>query len=330
MPYANARIRRACLRLAAALWAVPHLAGHAAEYPERPVRIVLGFTPGGATDSLARVLAHKLGERTGQQFVVENRPGAATRIGMEAVQKAAPDGYTIGLATAVTTVFPLMFEGVAFEPGRDFVPITMLGRAPSFIVVRNDLPAKDYKEFVAYGTRSGKLTLGHPGNGSNPHIAGLALARAARMPVTAVAYKGNAPTAVAVGASEVDFAMLEYSVARPMLDKGLVRLLAVTEPQRSKLRPDVPAGRELGLTGDVEGLSPWFVMIAPSGTPQTVVDTLNRHLRAVLALPDVREQLAAIGIETESGTPAEAAAYFTAQRGRITTLVRELNLSLRN
>lgn len=314
--------------LAAAIPLAP--AARAAEYPERPVRIVLGFAPGGATDQLARVLARKLGERLGQQFIVDNRPGAATRIGMEAVQKAPADGYTIGLATAVTTAFPLMFDGVTFAPGKDFAPVAMLGRAPTFIVVRNQLPVKNYAEFVAYGRSTGQLTLGHPGNGSNPHIAGLALARGAGMQVTPVPYKGTAPTATAVGTGEVDFAMLEYTVARPMLEAGRVRLLAVTEPQRSGIRPDVPTGRELGITREIEGLTPWFMMLAPAGTPQAVVDLLGRHLREALAMPDVREQLAAVGVEPETGSAAEAAAYFNDQRARIAKLVGELNLSLRN
>lgn len=303
---------------------------HAAGYPERPVKLILGFAPGGATDYLARILARKLGERTGQQFVVDNKPGAATRIGMESVQKAAGDGYTIGLATAVTTTFPLMFDGVAFAPGKDFAPITMLGRAPTFVVVRQDLPAKDYKELVAYGKSSGKLTLGHPGNGSNPHIAGLTLARAAGFPATAVPYKGTAPTATAVGAGEVDFAMLEYAVARPMLEAGRVRLLAVTEPRRSGIRPEVPTGKEVGITREVEGLTPWFMMIAPAGTPQPVVDALNRHLREILAMADVRDELATVGIEPDTRTPAETSAEFNDQRARITRLVGELKLSLRN
>jgi tripartite-type tricarboxylate transporter receptor subunit TctC len=229
--------RRACCALALVCLTALAPAVRAADYPQRPVKLVLGFAPGGATDQLARVLARQLGERLGQPFVVENKPGAATRIGMETVQKAPADGYTIGLATAVTTAFPLMFDGVGFAPGKDFAPITMLGRAPSFVVVRQDLPARDYAAFVAHGKSSGKLTLGHPGNGSNPHIAGLALARAAGMPVTAVPYKGTSPTAVAVGTGEVDFAMLEYAVARPMIEAGRVRLLAVTEPQRSTMRP---------------------------------------------------------------------------------------------
>jgi tripartite-type tricarboxylate transporter receptor subunit TctC len=322
--------RRGANALALAWLAGAALPSHAAAYPDRPVKIVLGFAPGGATDGLARVLARKLGERMGQQFVVDNKPGAATRIGMEFMQKAPPDGYTLGLATAVTTTFPLMFENLAFAPGKDFVAISMLGRAPTFLMVRHDLPAKDYAEFVALGKKTGQLTLGHPGNGSNPHIAGLALARAAGMPVVAVPYKGTQPTATAVGAGEVDFAMMEYAVARPMLEAGKVRLLAVTEPARSRIRPEVPTGREAGITQDIEGLTPWFMLLAPAGTPPAVVDALNRQVREALADKEVREQLANLGVEPESSTPGEASAYFTAQRQRIARLAAELQLSLKS
>lgn len=303
---------------------------HAADYPERPVKIILGFAPGGATDGLARILARMLSERMGQQFIVDNKPGAATRIGIEAAQKASADGYTIGLATAVTTAFPLMFDGVSFAPDKDFVPISMLGRAPTFLMVRKDLPAQNYKEFVALGKKDGKLTLGHPGNGSNPHIAGLTLARAEGMPVTSIPYKGTQPAATAVGAGEVDFAMMEYAVARPMVEAGKARLLAVTEPRRSAIQPDIPTGREVGITKDVEGLTPWFMMFAPVGTPKPVVDALNKQLREVLATAEVRQQLAQLGVEPESSSGAEASSYFNDQRARITKLVDELKLSLKN
>jgi len=303
---------------------------HAADYPERPVKIILGFAPGGATDGLARILARMLSERMGQQFIVDNKPGAATRIGIEAAQKASADGYTIGLATAVTTAFPLMFDGVSFAPDKDFVPISMLGRAPTFLMVRKDLPAQNYKEFVALGKKDGKLTLGHPGNGSNPHIAGLTLARAEGMPVTSIPYKGTQPAATAVGAGEVDFAMMEYAVARPMVEAGKARLLAVTEPRRSAIQPDIPTGREVGITKDVEGLTPWFMMFAPIGTPKPVVDALNKQLREVLATAEVRQQLAQLGVEPESSSAAEAASYFNAQRARVSKLVDELKLSLKN
>lgn len=322
--------RRACQALAAlACPAASALQAAGPAYPERPVRLVLGFQPGGATDALARLLAQKLGDRMGQPFVVDNRPGAATRIGMEAVQKASSDGYTIGLATAVTTTFPLMFDGVSFAPGKDFTPIGMLGRAPSFLIVRRGLAAQDFRSLVELGKAGGRLSFSHPGNGSNPHIACLALAQAQGMNVTAVPYKGTQPAALAVATGETDFALLEHASVRPVQQRGDVRMLAVNEPQRSPLQPAVPSAREAGLPRDIEGLTPWFMLIAPNGTPAAVAQTLNRQVSEILALPEVREHAAALGIEPETGSGEQATAYFNEQRARIARMVGELNLSLK-
>ncbi|MCD0503023.1 Bug family tripartite tricarboxylate transporter substrate binding protein [Bordetella petrii] len=299
-------------------------------YPRQPVRIVVGFAAGAATDAFARVIARKLGDALGQQFIVENKPGAATRIGMDHVRNAKPDGYVLGFATAVTTAFPLLFDGVTFAPGQDFTPVAMLGRAPMYLVVRDSLPVKNYAEFVEYGKKQGNLTFAHQGVGSNPHLTGMALAHAAGIKIVPVAYKGGGPMSVALGAGEVDFGMLEYAGARAMLERGAVRLLMVTEPRRSQLRPDVPTGRELGVATEVEGLAPWFMMIAPQGTPADVVDTLGRHLKSALDLPDVQEALRGLGIEADYMDSAQAAQYFGTQRERIAKLVRDLDISIKS
>ncbi|MEK7346700.1 MAG: tripartite tricarboxylate transporter substrate binding protein [Pseudomonadota bacterium] len=302
-----------------------------ATYPERPVRLVVGLQAGASTDTLARVIAQKLQERMGGTFIVDNKPGAATRIGMEMVAKAAPDGYTLGVANAVSTSFPLMFADFGFVPGKDFVPVTMLGRAPSFLAVRANLPAKNAQEFVAYAkANSGKLSFGQGGNGSNPHLAALMLVRSIGAEAIAVAYKGNAPTAVAVAAGEVDFAILDYQSVRPLVERGNIRLLAVTEPRRSALTPEVPTSSEQGLTREIEGVTPWFMLVAPAGTPAPMVALLNRHLVDVLKNPEVRNTLRAAGIDAESSSSAQALAQFEQQRAQIERLARDLNLSFKN
>jgi len=306
----------------------PARAGSA--YPAQPVRLVVGFAAGAATDAFARIVARKLGDAMGQQFIVENKPGAATRIAMDHVRRADADGYVLGFATAVTTAFPLMFEGAAFAPGKDFTPVSMLGRAPMYLVVRSSLPVKTYAEFVEYGRTHGNLTFGHQGIGSNPHLAGMALADAAGVKIVPVPYKGGGPVAVALGSGEVDFGMLEYAAVRAMLERGAVRLLMVTEPRRSTLRPDIPTGRELGVPPQVEGLAPWFMLIAPAGTPEPVVQALNGQLKTVLQLADVREALDGLGIEGEHTTAAQAAQYFQAQRRRIAKLVDDLHISIKS
>lgn len=298
-------------------------------YPERPVRLIVGFQAGASTDMLSRVLAQQLSLRLAQPFVVENKPGAATRIAMDALNKAAPDGYTLAVANAVTTTFGMMFEGMSFEPNKDFVPVTMLGRAPSFVAIKSTLPVKDYKEFAAYA-RGAKLSFAHPGNGTNPHIAGLALAQSLGMNVIDIAYKGNQPVSTAMAAGEVDFAMLEYETARPLLERGAIRLLAITEPKTYPLKPEIPTGKEVGITMEIEGLTPWFVLLAPPGTPASVVEVLNREVRDILKQPQVKEKLLNMGVEPDSSTPEEAAAYFLAHRQKVTALLKKLNISIKN
>ena len=301
------------------------------EYPDRPVRLVVGLQAGASTDSLARTVAQRLSERLGQQFIVDNKPGAATRIGMETVARAPADGYTLGVANAVSTSFPLMFENFPFVPGKDFVAVSMLGRAPSYIAVRASMPVKTLAEFFAYAkANSGKLTFGQGSTGSNPHVATLTLVR--RMGVVAqdVPYKGNAPTAVAVASGEVDFALLDLPSARPMVERGSVRLLAVTEPRRTAQMPDLPTSGEQGATREIDGMTPWFMLLAPAATPPAVVALLSRHVNEILKSRDVQQAMLAAGIEAEGSTPEEAMAYFKAQRERITALSRELNLSFRN
>lgn len=301
-----------------------------AEYPDHTVKLILGLQPGASTDVLARLVAQKLGERTGQQFIVENKPGASTRIGMDSLVRAPPDGYTLGVANAVSAAFPLMFDGFAFAPGKDFVAITPLGRAPSFLAVRNDLPVKNAAEFLAYAkANNGKISFAAGIHGSPPHVASLLLMKSLGVTAVAVPYKGNAPAALALGAGEIDFALLEYASVRPMVERGAVRLLAVTEPRRFSAQPDVPTGAEVGLTPDIEGMTPWFMLVAPARTPAAVVSLLNTHVREILLAKDVQDKLVPLGIQAETSTPAEAAAYFQAKRDKLTVLVRELNLSLK-
>ncbi len=310
------------LLLAPAAWA---------DYPERPTRVLVGVQAGASTDALARTVARKLADRLGQPFVVENKPGAATRISMEAVARAPADGYTLGIANAVTTSFPLMFDDFPFAPGKDFIPVSILGRAPSYLAVRATLPVKNAREFAAYArANTGKLTYGQGGTGSNPHLAALTLVRTLGVQAIEVPYKGNAPAAVALAAGEIDFALLEYPSVRPLVEAGKVRLLAVTEPQRVALTPDVPTSGEQGLSRELDGLTPWFMLVAPPGTPTAVVALLNRHVNEILKQAEVQQSLVAAGIATEGTSPAEAQTYFLKQREGVERMARDFKLSLRN
>ncbi len=302
-----------------------------ADYPERPVRLVIGLQPGASTDTLARQLAKRLSDQLGRQFVVENKPGAATRIAMENVVRAAPDGYTLGVANAVSANFPMMFDDLPFVPGKDFTPVSLLGRAPSYLAVRASLPVRNVNEFIAYAkANDGKLNYGQGSNGSNPHLAVRLLVQSLGIRATEVAYKGNAPTGVALAAGEIDFAILDYPAVRPLVERGNVRLLAVTEPRRAALTPDVPTSTEQGLTPRLEGVTPWFMLVAPAGTPADIVELLNRQVNQALRSPEVQQAALAGGIEPEGLGVEQTRAYFLQQRDGAAKLSRELNVSLKN
>lgn len=301
-----------------------------AEYPERPVRVVVAIAPGASTDNLARVLAQGLGQRLGKQFIVENKPGAATRIGMEAVSRAAPDGYTIGVANAVTAAFPLMFDDFKFQPGKDFTPIALLGRVPCLLAVRSTLPVKSAAEFASYAKANARsLTFGHAGNGSITQISALLLAKSLNVNPVGAAYKGNAPVAMALAGGEVDYAMLDYVTVRPLVEHGNVRLLAVAAPNRLPLLPSLPTVREAGLTPQIEGVAPWFMLVAPAGTPPAIISRLGKATEDILKQPAVRQQLRDIGIEVETADPASSLAFFRSEASRMAANARELGLSLK-
>lgn len=323
--------RRAVLAVSAGLAAGLAAGPALAAYPERPVKVLVGVVPGAATDSVARLLAIHLGNRLGKPFVVENKAGAATRVAMEELVRSPADGYTIGISNAIVTSFPLMFDNFPFAEGKDFVPVTMLGRVPSFLAIKSALPVRTAAEFVAYAkANSSRLNFGHAGNGSNTHIAALILQHSLGTNATAVAYKGNAQVALALGAGEVDFALLDYQTVRPMVEKGLVRLLAVTEPRRFAQLPNLPTAAEAGLTRELEGVTPWFMMVAPAGTPAAVTQLLSKHVGEIMRLPEVQQTLRSIAVEAETGTPAQASAYFNEQRDNLVRQVRAFGLSLKN
>lgn len=316
----------ACALLACMAWHV-----NAADYPDKPVRIVVSVQPGGATDTAARVVGQKLGERLGQSIIVDNRPGAATRLGTDVVIKSRPDGYTLGLFFGISGMFHLMFDGQpALEPGKDFEAVSLFARAPSFLAVNAALPIKTVPEFVAWAKQnSGKVNYGHSGEASAPSLASQVLLKSIGVKGTGVAYKGNGPTAVALGGGEIHFALVDFAAVQPLVQRGVVRLIAITEPKRSALAPEIPAAVEFGITPQVNGITPWFFLAAPAGTPAPVVALLNKQVTEVLRLPDVQQHLRVAGVDVEPSTPAQAAATFVAERERMTSVVRELGVSLK-
>jgi tripartite-type tricarboxylate transporter receptor subunit TctC len=281
--------------LAAGATAVALPAAHAQSFPERPVRIVVPFPPGGAVDALARVVAEQLATKWKQGVVVDNKPGGNQIIGTQNVATAAADGYTILLATTGHAVNATLIEKLPYDPLKDFSALTLSATAPNILVVNPVVPATTLQQLVAYAKANpGKLSAGHPGNGTTLHLSLEILKAATGTDFTIVGYKGTAPSLNAVLAKEVDF-MFDVTAAVPHVKAGKLRALAVTSATRSPLLPEVPTLAEAGLPG-VEIFS-WYAFLAPAGTPRAVVDRLNRDINDVLDQPAIRQRLTAYGLE---------------------------------
>jgi len=296
-------------------------------WPNKPIRLVVNFPPGGAADQIARSVGVPLGEALGQPIVIENRPGANGNIGADAVAKSPPDGYTLLMSSGgAFSVNPHLYTKLPFDPVNDLVPVAAAARILVFLVVRPDLPAKSVDEFVALARANpGKLTYGSPGSGSSPHIAGEMLKRAAKIDIVHVPYKGAAPALTDLLGGQLDF-MFDPGIGLPQVRAGKLRLLAVGSPKRSPLFPDTPTLAEAGMVGfDADS---WFGFYAPAGVPADILTRLNREINRALQTPAVRERITALGAEAVALSAAEFAALQRADRERFGVVVREAGIKL--
>jgi tripartite-type tricarboxylate transporter receptor subunit TctC len=286
--------------------AAPQLAA-AQAYPSKPVRLVVPFPPGGSTDIVARIVAQKLGERLGQQVVVENRAGAGGTIGTETVAKSAPDGHTLVLGTTSThVVAPSVYQKIGYDPIKDFAPISLLAVTPYLLVVNPDLKVSSLKEFVGYvKARPGKLNYASAGTGSTTHLAMEMLKTEAGLYIVHIPYNGNGPAGTAVIAGQVEVLFGSLPAVLPHAKSGRVRPIAVGTPKRSPSLPDVPTVAESGFPGFDASL--WLAIMAPAGTPPAVIDRLHKETLAAIAAPDAADALNKAGAEPITSTPAELA-----------------------
>jgi len=296
-------------------------------WPNKPIRLVVNFPPGGAADQIARSVGVPLGEALGQPVVIENRPGANGNIGADAVAKSPPDGYTLLMSSGgAFSVNPHLYTKLPFDPVKDLVPVAAAARILVFLVVRPDLPAKSVDEFVALARANpGKLTYGSPGSGSSPHIAGEMLKRAANIDIVHVPYKGAAPALTDLLGGQLDF-MFDPGIGLPQVRAGKLRLLAVGSPKRSPLFPDTPTLAEAGMVGfDADS---WFGFYAPAGVPADILARLNREINRALQTTAVRERITALGAEVVALSADEFAALQRADRERFGAVVREAGIKL--
>ena len=310
------------LALLAAFFAQP-MTAHAQDYPKGPVKMIVPFPPGSATDLAARVIGQQLQSALGKPFVVENKPGAqGTIAGMEVV-RAAPDGQTLLFTsnTAIASNVPLM-KKMPYDPTKDFAPVAGIGETSLVLMVRPDFPAKDLKEFIAYvKARPGKLAAGYGSTSSQISIS--LLAKMAGLDVLSVPYKGIPLAVNDVLAGQVQFTFVDLGNAIAQAKGGKLRPIAVTQPTRSPLVPDWPTLAE-GVPG--YNITAWFALAAPAGTPKPIVDKLHAAATAALAQPDVKEKLAGIGLAPMPMTPAELSKFITTEVTKWTRLTKEAGI----
>ena len=276
-------------------------------YPAKPIRIIVAFPAGGGIDVMARLLAAKLSEMTGQQVVVENRAGAGGIIGSEWVAKSAPDGYTLFMASSSHVLTPSIYPRLPFDPVKDFTAITLVARSPSVLVVHPSVPAKSVKELIALAkAHSGKLNFSSAGSGSS-HLAGEKFKMMAGVNMVHVPYRGTAPAVVALLGGEVDLMFGNLASVLAHIKVARLRALGVASLKRNAMLPDVPTISEAGVPDFEAGA--WYGGLAPAGLPKEIVDQLHRTIVRALETPDVKKTLARSAYEAVGNSPQEFAAY---------------------
>lgn len=298
-------MKRVAGRLAIALLGIAVTAGAAAQnYPARPVRFIVPFAPGGGSDVVARAIALRLGETWGQQVVVDNRPGAATILGTDLAAKAAPDGYTLLMASASYSINPYLQKKLPYQTLKDHVPVTQTAFQPYVLAVHPTVAAKSVKEFLALArAKPGTLNFGSPGTGSGGHLAVEHFRLVTYTDMVHIPYKGGAPALTDLIAGQIQFMFPTMLAIAPHAKSGRLRSLAVSSLKRSAAMPDLPTIAESGVPG-FEATS-WNGVMTPAGVPPAIVDRLYRDIAQTLQTPDVRDKLAADGAEAVGSSPQE-------------------------
>jgi len=273
------------------------------EYPNRPIRLVVPYAPGGTTDYAARILGSKLTDALGQTVVVDNRPGAGSIIGSDVVAKAIPDGYTLLMVDTGFSITPALYAKLPFDAVKDFSAVTEAMRVSNWLIVPAALPARSVADLVALAkAKPGTLTFGSGGVGSPFHMAGEQFKLAARIDIVHVPYKGGGPALTDLIGGHISLLFPTMTIALPHVNAGRLRALAVIAPKRAAAEPDVPTMAEAGLPAVT--MTSWYGMLAPAGVPRPLIEMLSAEIRKILAQPDVRERLASQFAEPVGSTPA--------------------------
>ncbi len=297
-------------------------AASAASYPDKPIRMLVGFAPGGGTDATARAIAQRLGPALGQQVIVDNRAGAAGNIATDIAAHSAPDGYTVLLGTiAALAINQSLYKNLPFDPLRDFEPVTLAVSSTNVLVVHPLVPVKTVKELIALAkAQPGKLSFGSSGIGGAGHLAGVLFDQLAGTQMVHVPYKGGAPAMLALVGGEVQLVFSTAETAVPQVKSGKIRALGVTMAKRTALLPDLPTIAEAGLSG--YEANNWYGVLVPAKTPKPIVERLHREIVKILGTPEVKESLFRQGLDASPSTPQEFSAYIRSEIAKWAKVVK--------
>ena len=314
------------IRMAMLAASLASLGAAAQTYPTKPVKIVVGFAPGGGSDFAARVIAQQLTERMKNQVIVENKPGAGSLLGAEFVIKSAPDGYTLLLTPASYTVNPSVYK-LTFDPLNDITPIAQISKGPYIVAVHPSVPAKTLKELVAYAKANpGKLSYASSGNGAHIHVATEYLLYTAGINIVHVPYKGSGPALNDTVGGQVQMIFGSVATALQYVKSGRLRPLAVTTPKRIAAAPDVPTVAESGYPG--WEVTNWHGLVGPKGLPKDIVQRINKDVNVAVHSPEMVKVLSGDGLEPAGGTPEELAALLKAEVARWAQVVKRANIKV--
>ncbi len=318
-------------KCAAAMCAACVLAGvpaFAQNYPVKPIRIIVPYTPAGTTDILARLIGQKMNENWGQPVIVDNRPGANGNIGTEIAARATPDGYTIIMGAAAThSINNTLYPKLNWDAVKDFAPISLVAIVPNILVVNNSLPVKNVKELVAYAKANpGKLNYGSPGTGSTAHLSMELFKSMTGVSLNHIPYKGSAGVLADVMAGQISLTMDNIPVYLPQVKAGKIRALGVSSGRRTPAAPEIPTVSEAGVPG-LEAVT-WFGLLAPANTPKAIVGKLSAETARILKLPDVNKRVSELGAEPVGGTPQEYAAFIRSEIIKWRKVIKDAGVKL--
>ena len=298
----------------------------AQNYPAKPVRILVGFAPGGGTDIMARAVGAKLADALKQQFIVDNRPGANANIAAKLAAEGPADGYTILFMSVAHIMSKPVYKNLGYDIERDLAPITVVSNVPNVLVVHPSLPARTVREFIALArAKPGALTYATSGVGSPEHFAGEMFKMMTKTDLLPIPYKGGGPIAIDLVAGQVMASFSTMPAIIPHIQSGRVRALAVTMEKRAAVLPDVPTVAESGVPG--YAMSTWYGAVAPAKTPREIIVRLNQEMLKALALPDIKERMASLGADVVGTSPEETAAFFRSEIAKFTKVAEAAHIS---